>query len=348
MTRRFLVVIAFLAISINAQQRPANAPRGGPYSGHEGGTVPVGSIPDITLHDDARNKDVVLTIEYPIRTGSNPLLLFSHGFGGSNRSYEGLSSYWASNGYVVIRPAHKDAASMESQGADDWRNRVRDLTLILDSLDKLEKDFPELQGKIDRAKIGVGGHSYGAFTAMLLGGLKTFPGGTSYADPRVKAILAISPQGPAERFGITNESFSTLKLPVFYLTGTEDKGIAESETPEWRQEAFKLSPDGDKWMIVIEGARHASFTGRMDELIEAIARGFDTADPLGRTSTIGESRMGGRNSRAENAAMRQQEIFGIARGSALAFWDAYLKGEAKGREALVKQKERKGVVEEAK
>lgn len=319
-----------------------------PYSGGDEGKVSVGAIPDVALHDNDRNKDVMLTIDYPIDgTAPFPLILWSPAFSGTNRHYQGYASYWASMGYVVIRAAHTDRGLLEAQTPADWRNRARDLTFVLDSLDTLEQRFPELKGKIDRTKIAVAGHSTGAFTAMMLAGAHTFPGDTNAADARVKALLAISPPGPSERLGLTKESFATLKVPALFITGTKDTGVIDSETPEWREEAFRLAPEGDKYLIVIEGAPHGAFTGRMDDLIEAVAREQETRDPLGRPTTV-ETMDGRRISRAEAASMRQQEIFALARGNAFAFWDATLKGDAKGREALEKASEHKGVTLEKK
>ena len=44
------------------------------------------------------------------------------------------------------------------------------MTFLLDSLDVLEEDVPALEGKLDRDRVGVGGHSLGAFTAQVVGG----------------------------------------------------------------------------------------------------------------------------------------------------------------------------------
>ncbi|MBV8517149.1 MAG: alpha/beta fold hydrolase [Acidobacteria bacterium] len=310
------------------------------------GESPVGAIPDAVLHDNDRNKDLTISIDYPTRGTAHPLIVFSPGFGGSNRGYIGLASWWASNGYVVIRASHADAGRVqdlrslndiwESQTPSDWRNRVRDITFILDSLGTLEQRYPELAGKIDHARIGVGGHSYGAYTAMLVGGARTFPGGTSYADPRVKAIVAMSPQGPSETRGLTNESFTTLRVPALFMTGTMDRGVTDAETPDWRRQAFELSPAGDKWLAVLEGATHATFTGRSDQFLEMQAREQDAqigrntvVDPA--TGAIIEDR---RPSRAQNMALRARATFGTVRALSLAFWDTYLGGDAKGREEL--------------
>lgn len=351
MIRRYVpVLLAALAV-IGCQSTdldPDQEPRSR-YSG-QAGESPVGIIPDGVLRDQARGKDLLMTIEYPTRSGSNPLVIFSHAYASSNRDYVGLSAHWASQGYVVIKPAHADAArtlrgvddQWTSQTASDWRERVRDVTFILDSLDRLEQAYPELQGKIDRTKVGVGGHSYGAFTASLVAGVRTFPGATSYADPRVKALLAMSPQGPAESRGLTRESWTDLRVPALFLTGGDDQGVNESETPEWRRQAFELSPAGDKWLVVIAGARHGSFTGRMSAMMPTEPRaeaeppiiGDPRNDPTRNPATDPQRTDPRRPGRESMAGLRERGTFNNVKAISLAFWDTYLRGDAEGRTAL--------------
>jgi predicted dienelactone hydrolase len=345
---------------------PEKAPR---YSGHEVGPTPVGSIPDVRLRDHDRNKDIELTIDYPTRGGPHPLIVFSPGFGGSHRGYVGLSSYWTGNNFVVIRLNHADRTANVEKSEDlwanvtpaDWKNRVRDVTFVLDQLPALIKEFPELEGKIDATKVAVAGHGYGAHTAMLVGGARTFPGGASYADPRAKAILAMSPPGPSDQRGLTKESWTELKVPAMFMTGSLDKGATESETPEWRAEAFRLSPAGDKWLVSLMGAGTVTFAGGVAG-IEQIARERGTQDgvsiplapdpndprtypgqpPSGRDA-MREGPRQPRGSRAEALSLRQKDLFAIIRGVALTFFDTYLRGDAAGREELEKAGERTGV-----
>jgi predicted dienelactone hydrolase len=361
MTRRILVtVIAVLALTACAASPQRGEQRKMPKSQYKGevGESPVGAIPDVDLRDDERNKDVRITIEYPTRNSGNPLIVFSPGYGGNNNSYVGLSSYWASQGYVVIRVAHADAGKRPdgdiwlSQTQTDRRNRVRDVTFVLDSLDLLEKQFPELEGKIDRTKIIAAGHSYGAYVAMLLGGARTFPGPVSYADSRIKAIVAMSPQGTSDTRGLTNESWSEVKVPALYMTGTRDQGIGDEETPEWRRQPFELSPAGDKWLVVVEHARHGTFVGRYDAFIEAQAREREVTIPDNVPAPGGtpvDGRLPERTSRplsgssAGAAAVRERDLFVTIKSLALAFLDASVKADAKGREALEKAQASGGV-----
>jgi predicted dienelactone hydrolase len=300
------------------------------------GPTPVGAIPDAALRDPQRDREILLNIDYPTRGGPHPLLIWSHAGGGSNRAYTGLSSHWAGYGYVVIRPAHGDSPENEEPAAEVWRNRVRDVTFVLDSLDALEQKYPELQGKIDRSRIGVGGHARGAVTAMQLGGLQMFPGPVSSADARVKAIVAMSPPGPRESWGIRTESFAAIKVPALFITGTLDKGSRDDETPEWRRQAFDLAPEGDKWLMVIQGARMATFTGRLDSFVEEASRTRDPVplDPRADPREVEQERQRRANSRGIAAGQQERALFGIAKSLSLAFWDAYLMNDATGREHL--------------
>ncbi|MFP5246343.1 MAG: alpha/beta hydrolase family protein [Thermoanaerobaculia bacterium] len=363
MIQRTLVALALALAFVSCASNPSGldedqTPRSR-YSA-ESGESAVGVIPEGFLRDETRGKDVPFTIEYPQRPGPHPLIIFSHGFGGSNRAYVGLSSYWASQGYVVLKPGHADAGKLtgsvqdiwSSQTPADWRNRVRDVTFFLDAKDALEQKYPELVGKIDWNKVGVGGHSYGAYTAMLAGGVRTFPGGTSYADPRIKAIVAMSPQGTGDVRGLTNESWAELRIPAMFMTGTEDRGPAENETPEWRRQAFENSPAGEKWLIVIAGARHGTFTGRVDAPFQqptetTIPRMDDPTNPdptrdprrnpgIPSTTQRGPAREG-------PGGLRQRGLFGTAKAISLMFWDTYLRNDQEGRTALEKAGERYGV-----
>ncbi|HYI10184.1 MAG TPA: alpha/beta fold hydrolase [Thermoanaerobaculia bacterium] len=367
MTHRFALVslLALSLVSCASSDSLDNTPT--PRSRYSGeiGESPVGVIPEEVFRDTQRNKDIPFSIHYPTRSGPHPLILFSHGFGGSYRTYVALTSYWASQGYVVIAPSHADSGRRrdvrraediwESQTPADWRERVRDLTLFLDSLDELERRYTELQGKIDRTKVAVGGHSYGAFTAMLIGGTRTFPGATAYADPRVKAVLAMSPQGPSDVRGLTAESWNELRIPALFMTGGMDRGVTETETPEWRRQAYELSPAGDKWLIVLEGARHGSFTGRI-EFIEVPRTEQQqlpsVADPNRdpeRDPRLPDERpritgtQPGRPGREGMPGLRERGIFAQVKAISLAFLDTYLRGDAEGRTALEAAGSRGGV-----
>ena len=286
--------------------------RPGPYR--------VTEVSDLVLHDERRNKDLHVRIFYPDTPGRYPVIVFSHGAGGSQNCCEALTEHWASYGYVTIQPTHEDSAVQRRDAGEEniqfmqavrdalkqpglWESRPRDVSFVLDSLGELARRVPGLAGKMDAQHIGMSGHSMGSFTTEAIGGaLVDLPGkpGTNFADARVKAALCLSPQGPGQ-FGLTETSFRTLRLPFLGITGSQDS-LGPLANAEWHEKPFELSPAGAKYHVFIEGASHMSFIS---------AR---TLVP-------------GRGQQAEN-------ILGYTNSVALAFWDAYLKNDASAREYL--------------
>lgn len=271
----------------------------------------------IVLHDAQRNKDLPVSVTFPKGDRKFPVVVFSHGAGGSgDMVLTGLPKFWSSHGYVCLMPTHSDSIKLRRQqgerGAnmmnvvkraitrkEDWENRPRDITSLLDSLGELEKKLPKLKDRPDRARIGVGGHSFGAFTAQAVGGATLDVAGDgklrSLADQRVKAILQLSGQGKGQ-MGLHEHSWDAMKLPMMCVTGSLDRG-AQGQEPAWRREPFALSPAGDKYFVFIEGANHFSFTGGAG------------------------SRLGG--TRGDSKA-----ILDWVKQATLAFWDASLKQDA--------------------
>jgi predicted dienelactone hydrolase len=257
--RRF-ALCATLLISLAAWCQ--ETPNAGPYH--------VLTIDHLVLHDAARNKDLPLKIYYPDAEGPFPVIVFSHGALASKDCYSELGKYWASFGYVSIHPSHDDSiADMGFQGTLQeaisdpvaWQNRPKDISFIIDSLPRLERLAPELRGKLDRKHIGVGGHSFGAYTSELIGGVTiTVPGRRapeSFADKRVSAVLLLSPQGEG-KMGLTADSWNHLHLPMLLMYGSRDYG-AWGEPAVWRSEPYSKSPPGHKYKVEVLGGTHMGF-----------------------------------------------------------------------------------------
>src|SRR5258707_2652995 len=238
---------------------------------------------DHTIHDAKRNKDLPVRFLIPKSVGPFPVIVFSHGAGGSGQNYFPLTGFWATHGYVVIQPTHNDSIALRKEkgeplpasprelvdeyrfNTDDWINRLRDIALIMDSLNDLEKHLPQLKGKLDQKRIGVGGHSYGAFTTQMIGGaLLDMPNGPraqSFSDDRPRALMLLSPQGKTQN-GLTESSCRQLTRPTMSMTGSNDTGVM-GHLASWREDPFTYSPPGDKYLVFIDGAFHMSFTGAL-------------------------------------------------------------------------------------
>jgi dienelactone hydrolase len=274
------------------------SPTSGPYT--------VLSAEPIMLHDAARGRDLPLKIYYPDFPGHFPVIVFSHGALASKDCYSDLGRYWASYGYVVIHPSHADSiadshfrGSLRDAISDprNWESRPKDISFILDSLPQIERLVPELRGELDARHIGVGGHSFGAYTAGLIGGTTiSIPGRNgpqSFVDKRASAFLLLSPQGE-NLMGLSAHSWDNFRRPMLLMYGSRDFG-PYGEAAEWRSEPYRKAPAGNKYEVEIEGGTHMGFAG-----------------PIGSGLQLK-----------------------CARLETLAFWDAYLKQDPKAKEYLV-------------
>ena len=286
----------------------------------ETGPLAVIEVAGLVLHDDKRNKDVRVRIFYPVIAGKYPVIIFSHGAGGSDTCCESLTHHWATYGYITLQPIHDDSVVQRRNSGDEnaqfpqavrealknpalWESRPRDISFLLDSLPGLQKRVAGLNGKIDTSHVGVAGHSMGAYTAEAIAGasvdLPSRPG-QNFSDPRAKAILCLSPQGPGQ-FGLTAHSFENISLPFMGVTGSLDN-LGPLANSAWHKIPFERSQPGDKYEVFIQGASHMSFI---------------TAETVN-------------SARSSQAAA----ILGYTNSASLAFWDAYLKEDPSAKKFL--------------
>src|SRR5690554_5174056 len=106
-------------------------------------STPVVSVKPVVLSAPGRGEDLQVRVSAPTIGRDLPIIVFSHGFGGSLDSYGPLVDFWAAHGFVVIQPTHLDSRTLNLPPDDPrssliWRIRVEDLKRILDELDLLE------------------------------------------------------------------------------------------------------------------------------------------------------------------------------------------------------------------
>ena len=301
-----VIFLFAVAPSVHSADQGDNALYGTAAGPHE-----IQSVASYDLEDKKREKTLPLRLTFPQPAGKYPLIVFSHGAMGSKDAYDPLIEHWASHGYVCIQPTHEDSLKLMLRSGErfrlqnvwsKWKTRPPDIQLILDSLDELEANVAGSKGKIDRERIGVGGHSYGAHTSQLIGGVKLQNPITkrfeSFADERPDAVLLISPQGSGD--SLVPESWSGLTRPAMVITGTNDKSPRNGKNHLWRKEVYDHAPAGDRYLLMIDGAYHGfgGITG---------ARRFPGSGPAN----------------ADHVSYVQ--------GASLAFWDFFLKEKAEAR-----------------
>lgn len=104
-----------------------------------------------------------------VQGGTHPVVMFSHGMGGTTRAQAWLSSGLALRGAIVVSVNHSNSTWGDfdmSEGVNHW-TRVADLSTALDAL----MADPAFADHIDTTRIMATGFSYGGWTALSIGGM---------------------------------------------------------------------------------------------------------------------------------------------------------------------------------
>jgi predicted dienelactone hydrolase len=132
-------------------------------------------------------------------------------------------------------------------------------------LDQLElwnrQDGHPLRGKLDPARIGTSGHSFGAITTQAVTGQTVARGLVSLTDPRIKAAIVFSPSTPVQ-IRDPKDAFGNVKIPWMLMTGTQDVAAIRHTTVAQRLAVFPALPPGGKYELVLFEAEHSVFTDR--------------------------------------------------------------------------------------
>jgi predicted dienelactone hydrolase len=226
--------------------------------------------------DTSRQRAIPARIFTPeLGAGPFPVVVFSHGLGGSRLSYSQLGRHWASLGFIAVHLQHvgSDRAIWTASGLavlsslksaaspDNAINRARDVSFAIDQL-SLE---PKLASRVDPQRIAIAGHSFGANTALLSAGAQFKVDGKAQAfgDPRIKAAIILSPPSvPANQDPIM--VYNPIRIPTLHLTGTRDDtpipGL--STMANQRSEAFDSMVATPRYLAIYEGGRHSMFHDR--------------------------------------------------------------------------------------
>jgi len=233
---------------------------------------------DLNLFDADRQRPVPARLYIPQESGPTqpvPLVVFSHGLGGSRMGYRYLGSHLADHGIASLHPQHVgsdnglwrgnpldlvqrlQAAASESEA----RARALDLRFVLDQV--LASD---LGPQIDASNLSVGGHSYGANTAMLVSGARvsaTGTGATDLRDPRIRSAILISAppilgQGPMEQV------LAAVRLPTLHVTSVDDTINLPGyrSTVDDRIAIFEAMSRSRRTLAVFNTGGHSIFTDR--------------------------------------------------------------------------------------
>lgn len=267
--------------------------------------------------DAARGRTVPYKLYLPVDGSPAPVVIFSHGLGGSREAATFLLQHLAENGFVAVAIQHPGSDSSLLAGAGDPEamiERLRpavgdpraavarfgDVRFVIDRLTQENSSGP-LAGRFDLQHIGMSGHSYGALTTLVAVGQRLAgPQATAFQDPRIDAAVVYSPNAPRNQD--PDAALGAIRVPILHFTGTDDRTPFDLEaTPEGRQIPFRTITGADQFLVVFEGGDHMIYSGRVQ------------AGPM------------------TAAQARQTEAI---EHETLTFWRAYLRGDAQALAAL--------------
>ncbi len=280
---------AFMA-AIAPQLAPNRPQLNLPFDPTQLGSASV-QVLNLNLIDWERRREIPVDIYWSTQASSaKPLIVFSHGLGSVRTDMRYLAEHLASHGYVVAALEHpgsneahvKQALQLKAPllEAQEFLNRPKDISFILDRLETLNQAPGFLQGKLAPERVMVIGYSLGGTTALSIAGAQMqldqlkqrCPGDVlafslgenaqcfakslpkdryQLRDPRVKGAIAFSPV-TSLLFGETG--MSKLAVPTLITAASADK-TAPALTEQIVSFDKMPSP---KWLVGVVGATHLS------------------------------------------------------------------------------------------
>lgn len=210
----------------------------------------------------------------PVAAGRHPLVVVSHGSGGSALAHGDTAEALARRGYVVAAVHHGGNAFDDDGDAGTermWKHRPVQFSAALDAV----LADPELGGRVDAERIGALGMSAGGFTVLAAAGAVADLGhiaaycATQREDPgfcrgggprwrdvidahdrRLRAVVAMAPV--AAMFG--EDAFARVTVPVRLYRAELDELVGAAQL-EGVRDRLPRPPE----YAVVEGAGHYAF-----------------------------------------------------------------------------------------
>lgn len=222
-----------------------------------------------------------------------PLILLSHGTGGSAMQFAWLGPVLASQGFIVAavnHPGNNGTEDYTPAGFVLWWERAKDISIVLDRM-LADAQFGR---RIDAARVGAAGFSLGGYTMMELAGARTKPmrfehgciepmhlcqGPPEFPDLparfeqaiktdasieaslghasdsyREPRIRAVFAIAPPLGVAYDPESVAHIRIPVELVVGSKDPLAPPAENAEWLAQRIPNAK-----VTVLPGASHYTF-----------------------------------------------------------------------------------------
>jgi predicted dienelactone hydrolase len=181
------------------------------------------------------------TVWYPERlTGRRPIILFSHGLGGSPGQFAPLATSWAEAGYIVAAPAYPHTNASVRVRPEDVPHQPADAAYVLGRIRALDTTRGDVfAGHVDGSRVAAVGFSAGGTTTLGL--LR------AGHDPALRAAVSIAGRRPVSAFGGP-------AVPVLFLHGDRDRVV-----PIGAGRAAYAALPWPKTFITIPGEAHGQY-----------------------------------------------------------------------------------------
>jgi predicted dienelactone hydrolase len=238
-----------------------------------------------------------------VRPGRYPLVVFSHGNGGSRHQNTFWCDYLASHGYIVVSADHTGNARVTiidgkpilyqlAERNNSAKDRPLDVSFLLDRMIAWDKGADKrFAGRIDTTRVASTGMSFGSMTSVWV----------ADRDPRFKAVIAMS-GGRGEHTNLT--------IPSLRMLGTEDTTIGEAGNAAIRSQHARHT--GPSYLLELKNGGHFSFTDMFK-----INKSYGDGVGQGKRRATGEP--------FEFTSM--EETYKIINSYSVAFLGYYLKGQ---------------------
>lgn len=250
---------------------------------------------------------------WPDATTRYPVLLFSHGYGGSplSNDYIYALTVFASFGYVVAAPFHTDAkfSDLNLDYIDDLFYLLTHLEnfvamqalrpLALSATIDLLLAQPQWRDRVDSMQIGAFGASMGGESVMLMAGAGlTASIGQSWTqitnDTRLKAAVGYVPyfgQPGLPAFGRGAHGLDGVTLSYLAISGTSDTSAPLAQALEG---VARLA--GPRELVALFGVKHGFDVASTDDIFTWSVTYLDAEvrrDPAARTRLLGMTSVAG-------------------------------------------------------
>jgi predicted dienelactone hydrolase len=223
-----------------------------------------------------------------------PLVLLSHGSGGSALQMAWLGAALARAGYIAVavdHPGNNANAKLTPEGVALWWERATDLTDVLNGMLADESFAPH----IDASRVAAAGFSLGGYTVMELAGARTDiseffdlckakpdtdvchvpemrgmgsvedvlhavrkTSGLSLAASgdsyRDPRVKAVFAIAPALGFTLTDDSLKAIRLPVAVVVGKDDRIAPAQDNADWIRQNVRGARE-----TILPGVGHYTF-----------------------------------------------------------------------------------------